>query len=142
MCTLFQIMEQTLFFSFFVSFDGVFVPFNDFISHRLWLQNLYPLPTSHNCCFEISSRFQIQFEVRKLFRLINFTLAMMQGQVTKIITLIAMSSQHNTFTRNSVINNDTIAIVKEFCGIKALIHLELRVKQFHIFYTIKRVNTF
>ena len=43
--TLFQIMEQSRTFSLFISLNGVFVPFDEFVCQRLGLQDLYPFAT-------------------------------------------------------------------------------------------------
>ena len=52
-------------FSFFVAFDGLLVPFHQFIGQGLGLQDLYPFSTREQLGLEVGGGFQVEFKVKK-----------------------------------------------------------------------------
>ena len=68
-------------------------------------------------------------------------LAMMQRQIMQVVTLLAVCSEDDAFSRSTITGNYTKTLAEIILSIEVIANLELDICQRNFLYTVKRINT-
>ena len=81
------------------------------------------------------------FKVGIVLTLTYGFLAMMQRQIMQVVTLLAVCSEDDAFSRSTITGNYTKALAEIILSIEVIANLELDICQRNFLYTVKRINT-
>ena len=68
-------------------------------------------------------------------------LTMMQRQIMQVVTLLAVCSEYDAFSRSTITGNYTKALAEIILSIEVIANLKLDICQRNFLYTVKRINT-